>query len=98
MLIKDDCDTSWLDDDDACKDSNSSTVAAEAASTTAPSSLTNHTTPRPRLSPLEMEQRSSVAADLGGLCRLSVDAVQLTTQLVEAQYSRLDFFLELFLS
>ncbi|CAB9497387.1 PGAP1 family [Seminavis robusta] len=37
-------------------------------------------------------ERRSVANDLEGLSRLSTDAVKLTTQLVEAQHSRLDWF------
>jgi len=39
----------------------------------------------------QMEPRS-VASDLDGLARLSTDAVKLTTQLVEAQHHRLDWF------
>jgi len=36
-------------------------------------------------------ERRNIAADLEGLSRLSTDAVKLTTQLVEAQHSRLDW-------
>mmetsp|Transcript_31043 Transcript_31043/g.56313 ORF Transcript_31043/g.56313 Transcript_31043/m.56313 type:complete len:471 (-) Transcript_31043:87-1499(-) len=43
-------------------------------------------------------ERRSVAADLGGLCRLSSEAVHLTTKVVEAQHSRLDWFSNLFFS
>jgi pimeloyl-ACP methyl ester carboxylesterase len=40
----------------------------------------------------EQEHRRSVAADLDGLRRLATNAVHLTTQLVEAEHSRLDWF------
>ena len=36
-------------------------------------------------------QRRSLTKDLGGLCRLSTDAVHKMTELVEAQHSRLDW-------
>ena len=45
--------------------------------------------------PIIMERRNT-ASDIQGLCRLATDAVKLTTELVEAQHSRLDWMSNFF--
>ena len=39
---------------------------------------------------LTPQQRRSITRDLSGLCQLGTDAIHKTTQVVEAQHSRLD--------
>jgi len=76
MLTKDDEDSCSKDDEDSC-----SKDGEDSCSKDDEQSL-----------PQVATQRRSLAKDLGGLCRLGTDAVHKTTELVEAQHSRLDWF------